>query len=48
MIEAQPASAWLACGPLDRSTPSGIDELRYEKYLLADWLQRELGARAGS
>jgi len=33
---------------LDRSTPSGIDQLRYEKDLLADWLQRELGARAGS
>jgi hypothetical protein len=33
---------------LDRSAPSGIDQLRYEKYLLADWLQRELGARAGS
>jgi hypothetical protein len=33
---------------LDRATPSGIDQLRHEKYLLADWLQRELGARAGS
>lgn len=33
---------------LDRSAPSGVDELRYEKYLLADWLQRELGAPAGS
>jgi hypothetical protein len=33
---------------LDRSAPSSIDQLRYEKYLLADWLQRELGARAGS
>ena len=33
---------------LDRSAPSGIDPLRYEKSLLADWLQRELGAGAGS
>jgi hypothetical protein len=33
---------------LDRAAPSGIDQLRYEKYLLSDWLQRELGARAGS
>ena len=35
-------------GYLDRSRPSGIDQLRYEKSLLADWLQSELGARAGS
>jgi hypothetical protein len=33
---------------LDRSAPSGVDPQRYEKYLLADWLQRELGAGAGS
>jgi hypothetical protein len=33
---------------LDRSAPSGIDQLRYEKYLLSDWLQRELGRGAGS
>jgi hypothetical protein len=33
---------------LDRSAPSGVDPLRYEKSLLADWLQRELGAGVGS
>jgi len=33
---------------LDRSAPSGIDQLRYEKYLLSDWLQRELGRGPGS
>lgn len=31
---------------LDRSAPSGIDQLRYEKYLLSDWLLRELGPRS--
>jgi hypothetical protein len=30
------------------TAPSSRDHLRYEKALLADWLRRELGQRAGS